>query len=30
LNQGRLERPPGSGRYQPRAGPIPPLGGAVR
>jgi dihydropyrimidinase len=30
LNGGRLEQGPGFGRYLPRAGPIPPLAGAVR
>lgn len=30
LNQGRLEQEPGYGRYLPRTGPTPPVGGAVR
>jgi dihydropyrimidinase len=30
LNQGTLEQGPGFGRYLPRGGPAPPLGGAVR
>ena len=30
LNQGRLEQKPGFGRYLPRTGPQPPVGGPVR
>jgi dihydropyrimidinase len=30
LNQGRLEQEPGYGRYLPRTGPTPPLGGRVK
>jgi dihydropyrimidinase len=30
LHEGRLEQPPGSGRYLARGGPLPPLAGAVR
>jgi dihydropyrimidinase len=30
LHEGRLEQPPGSGRYLARGAPVPPLGGAVR
>jgi dihydropyrimidinase len=30
LNRGTLEQKPGYGRYLPRTGPLPPLGGAVK
>ncbi|MFQ5897842.1 MAG: amidohydrolase family protein [Candidatus Methylomirabilia bacterium] len=30
LNQGRLEQEPGYGRYLPRTGPTPPIGGSVK
>ncbi len=29
LNQGKLEQAPGYGRYLPRGGPLPPIGGAA-